>query len=145
MLKSITYTQRRNMCDCRSISWTNGSKHLLCRREKHRVKKTNFTCPMCLHTKKRFTYHADYVYYVSDDALASRTFECEYCHKYIRSYDSNLNLDKEFFFALDCVVVMTKDSVLLERKNCKDIVLPFFVFSGDAALIKKIKTYTLFS
>lgn len=95
---------------------------------------------MCLHTKRMFSYHTNYNFYSH-----IYRYECNFCHNYIRCYDSNLDLDKEIFFILNCNVIMTSDEVLLERKDCKDIILPFFIFSGEADLIKKVKIYTLIS
>lgn len=106
---------------------------------KHKVVKKDFTCPMCLHTKRKFAFH------VYNPWEAYSSFECEFCHNYIRQCDGDMKVHKEFFYVKDYIVVMNKDSVILEKENCEDIELPFFVFSGDLDLIKKIKTYVLFS
>lgn len=94
---------------------------------------------MCLHTKRKFACHNHNAWYPGN------SFECEFCHNYVRQYSEDMKLHKEFFYVKDYIVIMTKDSVILERKDCKDIELPFFIFSGDADLLKKVKTYVLFS
>lgn len=127
------------MCKCRTINLAGESRNFPYVSGKHKSLKTNFTCLMCSHIKRKFTFHTNkyndvYTY-----------LECDYCHNYIREVNYLKHVVSEFFFALDYCVIMKKDKVVLEKQGCEDITLPFFVFQDEAHLIKKIKAYTLLS
>lgn len=129
------------MCKCRILKTYNKSKYLPYIVGKHSLIKGDFTCPMCSHIKKRFSWHTNKY---SDTLYQNKYLECDYCHSYIREI-LNGKANREFFFVLDYCVMMTKDQVILEKENCNDITLPFFVFQSSESLIKKIQTYTLLS
>lgn len=129
------------MCKCRITKIDNRSKYLPYIVGKHYLIKGDFICPMCLHIKQRFSWHTNKY---SDALYLNKYLECDYCHNYIREI-LNGKANREFFFVLDYCVMMTRDQVILEKEDCEDISLPFFIFQSEANLIKKIQTYTLLS